>query len=55
MPPGIDRLDMIVGRLLAFGRPAMTHRHTQEIGPLIQQAIKMVHEPMQQKERSNQD
>jgi signal transduction histidine kinase len=45
----IDRLDMIVGRLLAFGRPAMTNRHTQEMEPLIRQAIKMVHEPMQQK------
>jgi len=45
----IDRLDMIVGRLLAFGRPAMTNRHFQEIEPLIRQAIKMVHEPMQQK------
>ncbi len=45
----IDRLDMIVGRLLAFGRPVMTNRHMQEIEPLIQQAIKMVHEPMQQK------
>jgi signal transduction histidine kinase len=40
---------MIVGRLLAFGRPAMTNRHFQEIEPLIRQAIKMVHEPMQQK------
>jgi signal transduction histidine kinase len=45
----IDRLDMIVGRLLAFGRPIITNRHTQEIEPLIHQAIKMVHEPMQQK------
>ena len=45
----IDRLDMIVGRLLAFGRPAITNRHTQEIEPLIRQAIKMVHEPMQNK------
>jgi signal transduction histidine kinase len=43
----IDRLDMIVGRLLAFGRPVMTNRHTQGIEPLIHQAIKMVHEPMQ--------
>jgi signal transduction histidine kinase len=40
---------MIVGRLLAFGRPAITNRHTQEIAPLISQAVKMVHEPMQQK------
>jgi signal transduction histidine kinase len=45
----IDRLDMIVGRLLAFGRPAMTNRHTQEIDPLIRQAIKMVYEPMRQR------
>ena len=40
---------MIVGRLLAFGRPVMTNRHMQEMQPLIHQAIKMVHEPMQQK------
>ncbi len=45
----IDRLDMIVGRLLAFGRQAITNRHVQEMEPLILQAIKMVHEPMQQK------
>jgi signal transduction histidine kinase len=44
----IDRLDMIVARLLAFGRPALTNRHTQEIAPLIRQAIKIVHEPIQQ-------
>ena len=46
----IDRLDMIVGRLLAFGRPVITNRHTQEIEPLIHQAIRMVHEPMQNKD-----
>jgi signal transduction histidine kinase len=46
----IDRLDMIVSRLLAFGRPSMTNRHTQEITPLISQAIKMVHDPMQKKD-----
>jgi signal transduction histidine kinase len=46
----IDRLDMIVGRLLAFGRQAITNRHAQELAPLIHQAIKMVHEPMQQKD-----
>jgi signal transduction histidine kinase len=43
----IDRLDAIVGRLLAFGQQAMTNLRTQEITPLIFQAIKMVHEPMQ--------
>jgi signal transduction histidine kinase len=46
----IDRLDMIVGRLLAFGRPAMTNRHSQSLSPIIAQAIKMVHEPMQNKD-----
>jgi signal transduction histidine kinase len=46
----IDRLDMIVGRLLAFGRPAMTNRHPQNIAPIIAQAVKMVHEPMQTKD-----
>jgi signal transduction histidine kinase len=45
----IDRLDMIVGRLLAFGRPVMSNRQTQEIEPLIHQALKMVHDPTQQK------
>jgi signal transduction histidine kinase len=45
----IDRLDMIVGRLLAFGRPTMTDRHHQNIAPILDQAIKMVHEPMQKK------
>jgi signal transduction histidine kinase len=46
----IDRLDVIVSRLLAFGRPSMTSRHTQEIAPLIFQAIKMVHDPIQKKD-----
>ncbi len=46
----IDRLDRIVGRLLAFGRQAVTNRHVQEISPLILQAVKMVHEPMRQKD-----
>jgi signal transduction histidine kinase len=45
----INRLDMIVGRLLAFGRPTMTKRHSQNITPILDQAIKMVHEPMQKK------
>jgi two-component system, NtrC family, sensor histidine kinase HydH len=45
----IDRLDMIVSRLLAFGRPAMTNRHTQNLELIIAKAVKMVHEPMQSK------
>jgi signal transduction histidine kinase len=45
----INRLDKIVERLLAFGQPAMTNRRVQEIEPLIVQAVKMVHDPMQKK------
>jgi two-component system sensor histidine kinase HydH len=45
----IDRLDMIVGRLLAFGRPAMTNRQIQEVAPLVEQAIRMVQEPARKK------
>ena len=45
----IDRLDVIVSRLLAFGRPAITNRHPQNIAPLISQAIKMVHDPSQKR------
>ncbi len=45
----IDRLDLMVGRLLAFGRPVMTHRHVQDVAPVITQAVKMVHEPMRKK------
>jgi two-component system, NtrC family, sensor histidine kinase HydH len=45
----IDRLDMIVGRLLAFGRPTMVNRRAQNLAPLIEQAAKMVQEPARQK------
>jgi len=45
----IDRLDAIVSRLLTFGRPSMTNRRTQEIMPIVTQAIRMVQEPAQKK------
>jgi signal transduction histidine kinase len=45
----IDRLDMIVGRLLAFGRPGMINRQVQNVMPLIEQAARMVQEPAGQK------
>jgi signal transduction histidine kinase len=45
----IDRLDSIVGRLLAFGRPTMMNRQVQDVAPLIEQAIKMVQDPACQK------
>ena len=38
----IDRLDAIVGRLLAFGRPAMINRRVQVIAPIVKQAVRMV-------------
>jgi signal transduction histidine kinase len=46
----IDRLDMIVGRLLTFGRPNMINRQLQNLAPLVEQALKMVQEPVRQKE-----
>ena len=46
----IDRLDLILGRLLAFGRPSMINRRVQNVAPLVEQAIKMVQEPARQKD-----
>jgi signal transduction histidine kinase len=45
----IDRLDVIVSRLLAFGRPSMANRRAQGIAPIVTQAIRMVQEPAQKK------
>jgi signal transduction histidine kinase len=45
----IDRLDMILGRLLAFGRPSMMSRQVQNLAPVIEQAIKMVQNAVRQK------
>jgi two-component system, NtrC family, sensor histidine kinase HydH len=45
----IDRLDMIVSRLLAFGRPTMGNREVQNVAPLVEQAAKMVQEPARKK------
>ncbi len=45
----IDRLDLIVGRLLAFGRPSIINRQVQNLAPLVEQAAKMVQEPARQK------
>jgi len=45
----IDRLDAILGRLLAFGRPALTDRREQDVGALVQQAAAMVREQAQRK------
>lgn len=40
----VDRLDCIVARLLAFGRPALNDRHVQDLMPLLDQATRMVRE-----------
>ena len=40
----VDRLDQIVGRLLAFGRPALLDQHRQDVTPLLRQAVGMVEE-----------
>jgi len=45
----IDRLDAIVGRLLAFGRSSMANRRAQEISPIVMQAIRMVQDPARKK------
>lgn len=46
----VDRLDRIVGRLLAFGRPVLTDRHAQNVVPLLSHAISMVHEQSRRKD-----
>jgi len=45
----IDRLDMILGRLLAFGRPSMMNRQVQNLAPIMDQAIRMVQDAVRQK------
>ena len=45
----IDRLDMILGRLLAFGRPSMMNRQAQNLAPIMDQAIRMVQDAVHQK------
>lgn len=45
----VDRLDRILARLLAFGRPGLEDRRVQDVSPLIERAIKMVQEQAQRK------
>jgi len=45
----IDRLDLILARLLAFGRPALGDRHVQEVAPLLRRAVSLVQEQSQTK------
>jgi signal transduction histidine kinase len=45
----VDRLDRILARLLAFGRPGLEDRRVQDVRPLIERAVKMVQEQAQRK------
>jgi signal transduction histidine kinase len=45
----IDRLDLILSRLLAFGRPALQDRQVQNVAAIVHDASKMVREQSQQK------
>ncbi|MGC8792324.1 MAG: hypothetical protein ACP5U2_02910 [Bryobacteraceae bacterium] len=45
----IDRLDNILGRLLAFGRPAAAERRLEDVGALIVRAARMVRDQAQRK------
>jgi signal transduction histidine kinase len=45
----VDRLDRILARLLAFGRPGLEERRVQDVRPLIERAVKMVQEQSQSK------
>lgn len=46
----VDRLDEIVARLLAFGRPALADRRVQDLAPLVRHAVSMVLEPSRRME-----
>jgi signal transduction histidine kinase len=45
----VDRLDRILARLLAFGRPGLEEGRVQDLRPLIERAVKMVREQSQSK------
>ncbi|MCP5120058.1 MAG: GHKL domain-containing protein [bacterium] len=46
----VDRLDEIVARLLAFGRPALADRRVQDLAPLVRQAVSLVREPSRRRD-----
>mgnify|MGYP001102308594 CR=1 FL=1 len=45
----IDRLDLILARLLAFGRPALQDRHVQDVAPILRRAVNLVQDQSQKK------
>jgi len=46
----VDRLDAILSRLLAFGRSTPHHPLSQDIAPLLDRAVKMIHEQRRQRD-----
>jgi signal transduction histidine kinase len=46
----VDRLDAILARLLAFGRPELENRQVQDIRPLLERAVRVVQDQSQRKE-----
>jgi signal transduction histidine kinase len=46
----IDRLDLILKRLLAFGRPSLDDRTPQDLLPVLERSIRMVQEQSQSRE-----
>jgi signal transduction histidine kinase len=45
----VDRLDLILARLLAFGRPPLEDRRTQPLAPVLQEALAVVEQQARQK------
>jgi signal transduction histidine kinase len=45
----VNRLERILNRLLAFGRPDMENRHVQNLGPLLERALRVVDDQSRRK------
>jgi signal transduction histidine kinase len=45
----VERLETILNRLLAFGRPQLENRHVQNLQPLLDRAVRVVDDQSRQK------
>jgi signal transduction histidine kinase len=45
----VEKLGQILDRLLAFGRPDLENRHVQNLQPLLERAVRVVHDQSQRK------
>ena len=45
----VERLERILGRLLAFGRPELENRHVQNLQPLLERALRVVDDQSRRK------